>query len=122
MTGHERMTARERLAARQAGLVRALLAGAEPPPGFDPRRVRIEAAALRAKRRRVTERLRPDLADALGERFAPLFDAWAAANLRADGTTARADAAAFHGWLRSHGHLPSAGRPRWLCRRRRKPQ
>jgi len=92
-------TDRERLAARQAELVRALLAGGPVPAGFDARRVRVEAAALHSKRRRVAEQLRPDLADALDDRFAELFDRWAAANPRRAGVSFRDDLAAFADWL-----------------------
>jgi hypothetical protein len=105
--------ARQRLAAAQAELARALLAGAPPPPGFDPRRVRVEAEALLAKRRRVTELLRPDLADALGERCPALFAEWAPKHPRTDGVTARADADAFAGWLRANGHLPGPVTAGW---------
>ena len=95
--------ARRRLAHAQTELLAALLAGAEAPSGFDAQRLRIEAEALRAKRRRVVERLRPDLADTLGERFMELFDAWAVAHPRRDGTGARADAAAFAAWVQQDG-------------------
>ncbi|HEY8371280.1 MAG TPA: hypothetical protein VIL00_00915 [Pseudonocardiaceae bacterium] len=97
---------RERLASRQAELVRALLAGGPVPPGFDPRRVRIEAAALRNKRRRIAERLRPDLADALGNRFVELFDRWAVEHPRRTGVSFHEDLEAFAVWLVAHGHLP----------------
>jgi hypothetical protein len=114
--------ARERLAAAQAALTRALLAGADTPPGFDRRRLRVEARALLNKRRRVTELLRPDLADALGERYAPLFDAWGPAHPRRVGVTAHADAHAFGEWLVEHGHLPPQpvrrSRSRWRLRLR----
>jgi hypothetical protein len=100
------VTTRERLAARQAELARALLAGGPIPPGFDERRLRAEAAALHNKRRRVAELLRPDLADALDDRFAELFDRWAADNPRRTGTSFRDDLSAFAAWLTTEGHLP----------------
>ncbi|MCP2258314.1 hypothetical protein LX15_002008 [Streptoalloteichus tenebrarius] len=107
---------RRRLAAAQAGLLRALVLAEAPPPGFDVERVRAQARALRAKRRRVVARLRPDLVDHLGDRLAPLFDAYAAANPRRTGSTARDDAAAFTRWLEKRGErLP--GRRRWWRRR-----
>lgn len=87
--------ARERLADAQAALVRALLAGGSPPPGFDPERIARQAAALRAKRRRVIARLRPDLETALGAEFAPRFDAWAREHPPLVGTCPGADADAF---------------------------
>lgn len=96
---------RERLAARQADLVRALLARGAVPTGFDPDRVRVEARALHAKRRGVAANLRPDLVDALADRFAPLFDVWAGDNPRRAGVSFREDLAAFHRWLVAAGHL-----------------
>jgi len=110
--------ARARLAAAQAELAAALLAGGPAPAGFDERRVRIEARALRNKRRRVTELVRPDLASGLGERYAPLFAAWAPAHPRLVGVSARADADAFGAWLVEHGHLPPPPRRRWRRWRR----
>lgn len=99
------MTARDRLAVQQAELARALLAGGPAPPGFDEQRLRAEAAALHNKRRRVAELLRPDLTDALDDRFAELFDRWAAGNPRRTGVPFRADLAAFADWLTAEGHL-----------------
>lgn len=117
--------ARRGLASEQAALLHALLAGHPAPAGFDPRRLRIEADALRAKRRRTVERLRPDLVDELGEpRFAELFGVWAAAQPRRHGVSVQADADAFGAWVESHGR---ARRPwhhrrlrRWRLRRRRR--
>jgi hypothetical protein len=106
--------ARNRLAAAQTTLLRALLAGAPAPAGFGPERLRVEAAALLAKRRRTVERIRPDLVDVLGARFPELFDTWATENPRRDGTSARADADEFAAWLAARGHLPR--RPRWRRR------
>jgi hypothetical protein len=95
------------LAARQAELVRALLAEGPVPAGFDPDRVRAEATALLAKRRRVTARLRPDLAAALGERFRPLFDCWARDNPHRSEVSFRSDVDAFARWLHHSGHHPA---------------
>ncbi|OXM67104.1 MULTISPECIES: hypothetical protein [Amycolatopsis] len=96
---------REELAARQAELLRALLAGAEPPQGFDAGRVAAEVIALRAKRRSIVANLRPDLCHTLGDRFRPLFDAYAEATPRTDGTGYRQDAANFAAWLTDRGAL-----------------
>jgi hypothetical protein len=96
--------ARRRLAAAQTALVRALLAGDAAPAGFDPERLRIETATLLAKRRRIVEQIRPDITDVLGVRFTELFDAWAAANPRRDGISARTDADEFAAWLAARGH------------------
>lgn len=94
--------ARRRLAAAQSALLRALVAGEAAPAGFDPERLRIGSASLIAKRRRGVERHRPDLADALGPRFAATFDAWAAANPLPDGTGPHEDADRFATWLAAH--------------------
>lgn len=59
---------RERLASRQADLVRALVAGGEAP-GFDARQVRLTARSLVNKRVRETARAWPALGEALLERF-----------------------------------------------------
>lgn len=96
----------EELAARQAELVRALLAGGPIPPGFDEHRVRVEAAALNNKRRRIAEQLRPDLADALDDRFTELFNRWAASHPRRTGVSFREDLENFAAWLTREGHLP----------------
>ncbi|MFI0723350.1 hypothetical protein [Streptomyces sp. NPDC021224] len=46
------MTAAERaaLGAAQEALLAALVGGADAPPGFDPERLRVQAAVLSAKR------------------------------------------------------------------------
>ena len=100
------MTARDRLASRQAELVRALLAGGPVPTGFDEHRVRVEATALNNKRRRIAEQLRPDLADALDDRFAEVFDRWAATHPHRAGVSFHEDLESFAAWLSRHSHLP----------------
>lgn len=40
---------RAALGAAQERLLAALVGGAQPPPGFDPERIRVQAQALRAK-------------------------------------------------------------------------
>jgi hypothetical protein len=94
------------VAARQAELLAALLAGGPIPPGFDPSRVRVTARAVHAKRRSVAMRLRPDLVDELADRFTPLFDEWATGRPRRTGTSFHADLDAFAAWLRAGRHLP----------------
>jgi len=86
--------ARDRLAAAQTALLAALVTGAEPPPGFDPDRLRLQADALIAKRRAVVARLRPDLVEAAGEGFAERFSAYARARPR-PAAGSRADAEEF---------------------------
>lgn len=109
------MTERDDLAARQLALVRALLAGGPVPAGFDPRRVAVEAAALRSKRRSIASRLRPDLGDLLEDRFGPLFDTWARDHPKPAGVSFRADLDRFEAWLYEEGHL-ARPRRRWLRR------
>lgn len=113
------MNARQRLAHQQAQLLRALLADGPPPPGFDSARLAIEAGVLRAKRRGIVARLRPDLPGALGEAFGPLFDDYAAENPRADGVRARQDADLFAEWLAAQGKdFGVRPRRKWLSRLR----
>lgn len=106
------MSGREELAARQRALVEALLAGAPVPAGFDERRVGVEAAALRSKRRAIAANLRPDLVDLLGDRFRPLFDTWAREHPKPVDLSFRADLTRFDSWLHEEGHLPRPRR-RW---------
>lgn len=65
------------LAERQAELVRALVAGAAVPDGFDPRRVGIARKALLRKRARNVRREWPHLAAEYGDRWEATFSAWA---------------------------------------------
>lgn len=107
---------RERLAEQQAALLRAVLAGEEAPPGFDAGRVAVQAGALLSKRRRITAAIRPDLADALGEKFGGLFTDYALAHPRRDGSRAREDADDFGQWLVERGHLAAPRKPWWRLR------
>ncbi|MEJ2853034.1 MULTISPECIES: hypothetical protein [unclassified Saccharothrix] len=107
---------RERLAAQQGELLRALLGDGEPPSGFDQERLRVEARALLNKRRGIVAALRPDLADVLGDRFRPLFDSYARAHPRQAGTRFREDAAAFADWAVARGELPAPRKQRWWRR------
>ncbi|MGC7098863.1 hypothetical protein ACPZ19_29680 [Amycolatopsis lurida] len=104
---------RERLAAQQAELLRALLAGGAAPAGFDPGRVEVEVRALRAKRRRIVAYLRPEVPQELGDRFVPLFTEYASAHPREEGVRMRQDAENFANWLTARGELK---RPRWWQR------
>jgi hypothetical protein len=106
------VTARDDLAARQAALVRALLAGGPVPDGFDARRVGVEATALRSKRRSVAAHLRPDLVDRLDDRFRSLFDTWAVAHPKPVDLSFRADLDRFEDWLYTFGHLEKPKRRR----------
>ena len=101
---------REALAAQQASLLRALLAGGPAPAGFDPDRLRVEAEVLRRKHGRLIAFLRPDLAEALGDRFGGLFAEFTAAHPKSDTTRAHAYAEVFATWLVAHGDLPKPKR------------
>ncbi|MGV9720336.1 hypothetical protein [Nocardia beijingensis] len=80
------------LAQRQAALVRALVAGAAVPPGFDAEAVGAAADALLRKRAGEVARRFPLLAHACHGDFTARFTAWARNHPK---TTTSADAAAF---------------------------
>ncbi|MFE6863340.1 hypothetical protein [Nocardia sp. NPDC057668] len=84
--------ARGTLAEQQAALVRALVTGAPPPPGFDAGDLDATAHALLHKRAGDLARRFPVFAHACGPDFTALFLAWA--RTRPKVSTA-ADAAAF---------------------------
>ncbi|MEU5696387.1 hypothetical protein [Actinosynnema sp. NPDC020468] len=113
------MTAPQRaeLARAQTELLRALLADGAVPEGFDRDRVAIEARALLNKRRGVVRMVRPDLADTLGDRFRPLFDAYSRANPKHEDTRMRQYAAAFAEWLVTQGELEPPRKRRWWQRK-----
>ncbi|GAA3094800.1 hypothetical protein [Streptosporangium carneum] len=102
--------AREALARAQAGLVAALVAGGEPPEGFDVGRLRIQEAALISKRRGTVARLRPDLCALLGDAFAAEFDGYARGRPKPQGGS-RVDAQDFARWLGEKGLLPQEPDP-----------
>jgi hypothetical protein len=104
---------RERLAAAQGELLRALLADGPVPSGFDPERLRVEANALLSKRRRVVAMLETEACSELEDRFVPLFNEYAHAHPREIGTRARQDAQAFVEWLWEQGHLARPRTRRW---------
>ena len=100
--------ARAALARAQSGLLAALVAGGETPPGFDEKRLRIQEFSLISKRRGTVARLRPDLVALLGGDFAGEFEAYARGRPKPPGGS-RADARDFAGRLEATGRLP--GRP-----------
>ena len=100
------MPGREDLAARQAALVAALVAGAPAPPGVDADRVRIQSAALLRKRGRSLAYAEPDLAAALGREFSAAFVAYATGQSQAGGTAD--DAAEFARYLLKSEHARDA--------------
>ncbi|MCW2862062.1 MAG: hypothetical protein JWP48_3770 [Actinoallomurus sp.] len=71
------MTPREDLAAAQAALVAALVAGGPTPAGFDPIRVAAAARALMGKRAGEVARAWPSLAAVHGARWMAVFAEWA---------------------------------------------
>lgn len=109
---------REELAARQAQLLRALLADGDPPPGFTAEALTREANALRAKRRRVTALLRPDVAQELGDQYSAAFDAFARTHPKSVETRARQDANDFAAWAIAEGLLTEPKRPWWKLKTR----
>ncbi|SDM87267.1 hypothetical protein [Allokutzneria albata] len=117
------MNPRERVAAAQAELLRALLANGGAPEGFDAERLAVQSKSLLAKRTRVMAAVRPDLAEALGDRFRELFHSYAKENPRPTGVGYRADAESFTTWLHTHGHLPRPRKPRrrWSVFKSREP-
>ncbi|MFD9704221.1 hypothetical protein [Lentzea sp. NPDC059081] len=105
--------ARERLASQQAALLNALLANGPAPAGFDEQRLAVERRALLSKRRSIARMLGPSVADELGDRFQPLFDAYAVEHPRRAGSRAREDAARFAEWCRAAGELPENRKSYW---------
>ena len=101
---------REELARRQAELLHALLADGPPPPGFDASRLRVEANVLRRKHGRVLAYQRPELAEALGERFEPLFTEFNTGRPKRAAERSGAYADEFVTWLTECGHLPKPKR------------
>ncbi|MEU3649046.1 hypothetical protein AB0E59_37120 [Lentzea sp. NPDC034063] len=110
---NEVSAARERLASRQAELLNALLGNGPAPAGFDEQRLAVERRALLSKRRGIVRMLGPAVADELGDRFRPLFDAYAVEHPRRAGSRAREDAASFAEWCRASGELSAKRKARW---------
>ncbi|MFM7150241.1 MAG: hypothetical protein ACKO23_10405 [Gemmataceae bacterium] len=72
--------ARSRLASKQASLVRALVAGAEVPAGFDRERIARASRSLQNKRIHEVGRSWPALIEALGRSFSERFRRYASEN------------------------------------------
>jgi hypothetical protein len=89
--------ARERLAAAQGELMRALSSLGPVPAGFDAAGVREEAATLLRKRRKLVAKARPALVRVLGTCFRRELDAYAAEHPSAG--HACADGAGFARWI-----------------------
>ncbi|MEU0871383.1 hypothetical protein [Nocardia brasiliensis] len=84
------------LAEQQAALVRALVAGASVPAGFDRADVAAAAHALLRKRADEVARRFPTLAQACGPDYRERFRAWADGRPK---TSTVADATAFAAYL-----------------------
>lgn len=95
---------RAELARRQAELVAALAGRRPPPEGFDERRVRIAAAALRAKRARAIGRVWPRLARTPG--FEAALERHVAEHPAPPPSGALADGRAVARALAAEGRLP----------------
>ncbi|WP_201761682.1 MULTISPECIES: hypothetical protein [unclassified Nonomuraea] len=107
---------RRRLAEAQGRVVAALVMGAEPPEGFDPERMRVQAVSLLVKRRGIVARLRPDAAAAAGPDLASEYAAYARSRTTPP-PGSRADADDFADWLRARGRMPAPrGKVRWWSR------
>jgi hypothetical protein len=102
--------ARTRLAAQQAALVSALLAGGERPAGFDAESLRVAADSLARKRSRAVARAWPGLTRTLGPDFDKHFAAYAEGSALPRAGGPLADGRAFARWLKARRELPDAGR------------
>ncbi|MFJ9368549.1 hypothetical protein ACIRRA_29560 [Nocardia sp. NPDC101769] len=105
------------LAEQQAAVVRALVAGDRPPPGFDADDLAATAHGLLHKRAEEVARRFPRLAQAAGPDFRARYLDWARTRPK---TTTTEDAAAFARDLGLPDPRPKPGRrPRWPGRRGR---
>ncbi|MFD8094678.1 DUF692 domain-containing protein [Streptomyces malaysiensis] len=102
---------RERLALAQTALLSALVGGTPPPEGFDRRRLRVQSAALTAKRASVIAKVAPELPEILGTGYRPAFARYAEGRPMTGGY--RRDALSFA------EHLLADGRPDGSAARRR---
>ncbi|MFE2188770.1 DUF692 family multinuclear iron-containing protein [Streptomyces sp. NPDC059455] len=103
--------ARERLALAQTALLSALVGGTPPPEGFDRRRLRVQSAALTAKRESVIAKVAPELPEILGTGYRSAFARYADGRPMTGGY--RRDAMSFA------EHLLADGRPDDAAARRR---
>jgi hypothetical protein len=102
--------ARERMAARQAELVRALVAKGPIPAGFDQDRVKTLARTLVNKRRQALARLWPTLVRIFGDAYVERFTNYAQAHpIPASGNVFE-DGREFLRCLETQGPLPDAAR------------
>ncbi|MFE7425716.1 DUF692 domain-containing protein [Streptomyces sp. NPDC057545] len=102
---------RDRVAVAQTALLRALVAGAPAPPGFDERRLGVQSRALASKRAGVVAKVAPELPEILGSGYREAFLAYAGRRPMSGGY--RRDALDFA------EELLSTGRPADRAARRR---
>jgi hypothetical protein len=95
--------ARRQVKAEQARLMGALVGSDRAPPGFDPQRVEVQAAALRQKRSRLVAASAPDLVATLHDDWDDVFDEYARRQ-RLASSPRRSDADGFRRWLRRRRH------------------
>lgn len=100
------------LAARQAALVAALVAGAPPPPGFAPEALAATRTALLRKRAGEVARCWPLLATGLHPRWLEVFQQWAAGR---PPTGALRDGWELAHYLHGAGELPPLGADELAC-------
>lgn len=105
---------RQRLAAQQAELMRALCGRDAAPPDFDAERVAVAADSLIRKRVRTVQQTWPRLTAALGERFAALFAPYAHTTSMPRLGGPLADGLRFADFLAEIGDLPDAALPEYL--------
>ncbi|MFJ9609723.1 DUF692 domain-containing protein [Kitasatospora sp. NPDC101176] len=103
---------RANLRRRQEELLAALVAGGPVPAGFDPAQVRAQSTGLATKRRDTAAKVAPELPRLLGDRYGPLFLAYARTHPQTGGY--RADARAFAEWVLTDGGPPAADHRRAL--------
>lgn len=102
--------AQQELAAQQAEVVRALVAGGPVPAGFHEERFRAFARSLVNKRRQALARVWPNIARILGEAYGERFTVYAQAHPLPEGGSTLADGRAFLRWLESQGLPGDAAR------------
>jgi len=91
--------ARQKLAATQAELVRALVARGPIPAGFDENRLRITARSLISKRRQALAQIWPTIVRGIGTPFVERFTTYAAEHPLPLSANTLADGRAFLAWL-----------------------
>ncbi|HZU96554.1 MAG TPA: hypothetical protein VFF73_07685 [Planctomycetota bacterium] len=101
---------RARIAAEQTELVRALVGVAPCPQRFDAERVRVSVIQLHEKRKMALKKVWPGLGQGLGDRFAPLFDAYAKEHTHPEWGHGLADGLAFARWLEGRHEVPNEGK------------